>query len=140
MTRKNIWKTSCGATLGTLRTRNHGSQSPGTALITIALKMTVIGHDVLEVGIEVATCPPPIPQRTVGTMAAPAHAVVGVLGTTPTPIPAAPLTLLHALVTGTRVRGIRHAHAALSFSLRENDRGRAFMLMQGSLTLLFVEG
>ena len=130
----------CGTTLGTLRTRNHGSQSPGIALITIALKVTVIGRDVLEVRIDVASAPPPIPPRTVGTMAAPAHAVVGVLGTTPAPVPAAPLALLHALVIGTRVRGIKHAHAALSFLPRENDRWGASMLLQGPLTLLFVEG
>ena len=130
----------CGTIPRTLRTRNLGSQSLGIAPITIALKVMVIDRDVLEVGIGVATGPPPILLRTVGTMAAPAHAKVVVLGTTPALVPAAPLTLLHARVIGTRARGIRHAHAALSFSVKENDRGRAFMLLQGSLTLLSVEG
>ena len=91
--------------------------------------MIVIDRDVLEVGIGVATGPPPILLETVGTMAAPPHAEVVVLGTTLALVPAVPPALLHAHVIGTRVRGIKHAHAALFFSQKDNNRGGASMML-----------
>ena len=85
--------------------------------MSIILRVIVIGHDVLEVGIAITTYLPFTPQRTVGITTAPALALamVAVIGTTPVLVPVAPLVLPHVLVKGIKKK-------------RDNARSRCSVL------------